>query len=750
MTEKYLSEAFANEIQSAFGVPEIRPEFVKGLYTDLRLHAETQIRTRRPGLHLRPAWIVTLTILALLLIGTLIIGPQQVYAEFAKLLGYIPGVGIVDKSSPIRVLAEPVSVTRDGITITVTSATLTADRTQVVYRIFGLPAADYPTQENIVGCLPGEYLRLADGTKLTMINGGYQPVPAQADSAEFIIPCITNTVPGKAPENWEFPLHFVLAPADLTVMPVIELTPSVQVTSTPGVTTTSSASTQVDQAVTVSKEIPTTDGYILIGNFEPQTAPGQFFQQTGMMKIRDASGKTVSYTYPQDVSDEIDSGWGAQFKAAGLTYPLTITFSGVMLQSADPSTSAQLIFDAGTDPQPGQVWNLNQEIQVAGHTLTLVSVTADSRNGYSFDFKVDPSVYSVGLQIDGFTPDGGGGGGGGGLTEGRFDTSLSYSQLPTGQLTLIVSNLTLIGDSRTWQGQWTPATTRTDLPANPTAQPGLCLTQDTLAQLQPAPSSLLIGSALFYEPLLNSDKWGLVFYHLDGSDRQILVSDAGDGVFSPDGNQMVYPATDGLHILNIQTKDEKILANTHGFSPRWSPDGKEIAFVALDQNNIDSVFVINTDGTGLQQISDLNYESIIGWSANGKQLYFVVPYTGGAAWKVLAYDLSNHQSKELFTIENGTPKFLNPQLSPDGQWIAYRGQDNSSLYLVHPDGSDMHLVAENTGVVGIAWSTAGWLGLSMGTNSSQDTTVVLLKPDTCETYLLPNLHGQLQGVNLLK
>jgi hypothetical protein len=150
----------------------------------------------------------------------------------------------------------------------------------------------------------------------------------------------------------------------------------------------------------------------------------------------------------------------------------------------------------------------------------------------------------------------------------------------------------------------------------------------------------------------------------------------------------------------------------------------------------------------VRQVSDLSYESVLGWSQNGKQLYFVVPFTGGAAWKVFSFDLAGGSARELFTIENGTPKFLNPMLSPDGNWIAYRGRDNSSLYLVHPDGSGMHLAIDNAGVVGIEWSQSGWLGLSLNPDSSDHAAVVLLKPDDCQVYLLTNLHGDLEGLHL--
>jgi hypothetical protein len=573
------------------------------------------------------------------------------------------------------------------------------------------------------------------------------------NEAVFVIPCIGNTLPGKVPENWELPLRFVPAPLDLTVIPVLELTPSQQVTLTQNATANGTSVPPADNSVTVTKVIETSDGYILVGSFQPQSKPGESFQQTGAMEIHDASGKKVAYTYPQDVNEAINqepsgTGWAAQFKAAGLVYPLTINFFGVLLLPSDPDATVQFTFDAGSNPQPGQEWDLNQQIQLDGHALMLVSITADSQGDYSFNFQVDLQVYSVSVQIEGYTPNGGGGGGGGGLTNGKFNTSLAYAQLPTGVLTVTLSNLVLIGDSVTWQGQWFPATVRTDLPANPTLQPGVCLSADSLAQVQPAPVGLFNGKILMYEPLNNSDKWGLVLYNLDGSGKQVLVTDASGGIFSPDGSQMAYPAADGIHVMDLAANTEKILPGYGAFNMHWSPDGKQIAYIGMGDGIVDSVFIINMDGTTARQISELSYESVIGWSPDGK-LYFVAPYTGGAAWKVYSYDLTSGATRELFTIENGTPKFLNPMLSPDGNWIAYRGRDNSSLYLVHPDGSDMHLVIDNSAAVGIEWSHSGWLGVSLRKANSDESTVVLIRPDGCEAYRLPTaLHGDLEGLSI--
>jgi Tol biopolymer transport system component len=163
----------------------------------------------------------------------------------------------------------------------------------------------------------------------------------------------------------------------------------------------------------------------------------------------------------------------------------------------------------------------------------------------------------------------------------------------------------------------------------------------------------------------------------------------------------------------------------------------------------DNVFIVAvTDGAQARQVSQQSYEGLIGWSPDSTQLYFVAPFTGGAAWKVYAFDLSSGILRNLFTIENGTPKALDAALSLDGNWIAYWGRDNSSLYLVHPDGSDMHLVLDNVGAVGVEWSQSGWLGVSLATNSNGQMAVVLLKPDGCEAYLLPALHGELEGLSI--
>ena len=88
MNELNLTPQFEEDIRQSFNIPEIRPEFMDQLYGEIMQHADAKTRKPHTFLTLRPAWTVTFAVLAMLIIGTLIIGPQRVYAAVMKFLGF--------------------------------------------------------------------------------------------------------------------------------------------------------------------------------------------------------------------------------------------------------------------------------------------------------------------------------------------------------------------------------------------------------------------------------------------------------------------------------------------------------------------------------------------------------------------------------------------------------------------------------------------------------------------------------------
>src|SRR5215208_6486636 len=87
----------------------------------------------------RPALALFLVLLALALLSSV------AYA-IGKAAGYIPGIGLFDQGAPLRVLAEAVTVTRDGIMLTVEQVVLSSDKTVVIYKVEGIPEDAYESE----------------------------------------------------------------------------------------------------------------------------------------------------------------------------------------------------------------------------------------------------------------------------------------------------------------------------------------------------------------------------------------------------------------------------------------------------------------------------------------------------------------------------------------------------------------------------------------------------------------------------
>lgn len=113
----------------------------------------------------------------------------------------------------------------------------------------------------------------------------------------------------------------------------------------------------------------------------------------------------------------------------------------------------------------------------------------------------------------------------------------------------------------------------------------------------------------------------------------------------------------------------------------------------------------------------------------------------------MAYDIESDETEELFTIQNGTIKFLDPQISPDGKWLSYRGVDNSSLYLVSLDGETERLILDDAHVVKHIWLDDTQIALSISYFSGTYENYVLNLND-CSFMRLNDLDGGLVDIQL--
>jgi hypothetical protein len=434
----------------------------------------------------------------LLVLFFLLVLSGVVYA-LGRSLGYIPGLGVVDQNAPFHVLAEPVSQTRDGVTVTIEKATMTTDKVLIVFKVEGLSPDKFSFLEPLDTCLSEEELRFPNGESVKPSGGGgskpidggfesnymYAPISLGMgmDEATLFIPCIHGALAqGILPEEWQLPLEFIPAPPDviLTVIPVVEVaSPSALqgMTAMPSAVSPNLPDTDAVNPLVISQIIDTGDSYILIGEFNPPVPshPGEDVQLVHL-DVTDGNNQMIYYQVPSDMAIDLLSNknkWAIEL-LKGFTPPLHITYSARYVIPADTQDVYVFEFDAGANPQQDQEWNVNQEFQLAGHTMRLVTISADnmpvpfdgspSKYAYRFEFQTDDAaVNSLTVNIDGYTPNAGDPRNNypnnyaeGDPLVGKFGNYVTWPQMPTGVLKVIFSNLYLNGELKSWTVDWQP------------------------------------------------------------------------------------------------------------------------------------------------------------------------------------------------------------------------------------------------------------------------------------------------------
>jgi DNA-binding winged helix-turn-helix (wHTH) protein/Tol biopolymer transport system component len=113
-------------------------------------------------------------------------------------------------------------------------------------------------------------------------------------------------------------------------------------------------------------------------------------------------------------------------------------------------------------------------------------------------------------------------------------------------------------------------------------------------------------------------------------------------------------------------------------SPRWSPDGSQIAFTDLQPGKLWKIYTVSAQGGVPQAIlpADTVAEIDPSWWPDGKSILFGRSYWSGKG-EILRVDLATHQ---VWSVP-GSEKIFSPRLSPDGTRIAAFFEQGSKLML---------------------------------------------------------------------
>ena len=113
------------------------------------------------------------------------------------------------------------------------------------------------------------------------------------------------------------------------------------------------------------------------------------------------------------------------------------------------------------------------------------------------------------------------------------------------------------------------------------------------------------------------------------------------------------------------------------FLPRWSPDGKQIAFIGTVAGDHWTTYVISAQGGVARQMIPGNDETADAtWTSDNKSIVFG-PWKGGESRGIKVLDLNTNQVSPL----PGATEMWSPRTSPDGRYIAALSEQDSKMML---------------------------------------------------------------------
>ncbi len=246
---------------------------------------------------------------------------------------------------------------------------------------------------------------------------------------------------------------------------------------------------------------------------------------------------------------------------------------------------------------------------------------------------------------------------------------------------------------------------------------------EPVARLSPDGTRILFAAGVHGQRdlwVVNTDGTGLFNLTNSAEDEDGFLAR-----WSPDGTQVAYlhHFVGGIWVISASGGVPVLLTGLWTYSLDWSPDGSKIAFTAAPngpQVSDGAVYVINSDGSGLQQLTNLTFlEFDVAWSPDGAKIVFA--HSSGGPVNIFIMNADGTGLTQL-TVGNSAAR---PRWSPDGSKIAFSSQ---GLWVMNPDGSGQQKVSDLHVHQWPEWSPDGST-IAFTSGPPANTDVYTIRPD---------------------
>ncbi len=149
---------------------------------------------------------------------------------------------------------------------------------------------------------------------------------------------------------------------------------------------------------------------------------------------------------------------------------------------------------------------------------------------------------------------------------------------------------------------------------------------------------------------------------------------------SPDGRQIVFvhgPSDDlnrlDIRLLDLESGEIRLLSGDpkiKDWSPRWSPDGAQIAFLS-QRSCWNEIWLLKLDGLGLRQLTRLGQDAAwLAWSPDGSRIACTI--NRGGMYELALIDAQNG---EVDTLRRDPGVYSQINWSPQGDFLTVEYED---------------------------------------------------------------------------